>query len=1284
MSHRAKYNKRKIKNVKSRRDLKRKHRRKKLSNRPINNEQSNQQNGFDEISFDPLQIYKAPPHPGSLEFISGATFRNIISRICIYLISITNDDREYLYPKVTIINVKSNENDAFWNYLIKSFEHLASLKVDDKYDRYLRSRIELIENNYLTIDSLMEEIDNLPKNTAFIVLESDQFIDKYDTDQTEFMGRSLLRSEEDYLIPKLSSLCKVILNRCKINSLYGVVHTTKSSPTKEENIDTLNSIEDMYPIFFNSPQDTNSIASKNSQSWLDILITKGEGILIEQLKSDNIHVSDQALILAQLWNKLEDTSNTRKHLEEINEDIERYDPTTRVKIAHMSNKCQSPEKTLTILPDAHDIFNKEALTLGLEITTQLKDNEKIESYYNKLSKLDPHNLQLRKNIEQRVLSTLENIETSNVTNIGFTCTDTTLVNTLSNPDYDCRPILDRIETTDEFELICTATRAMAQRIPEVSSIIASQLVSSALFGTQAVYILYRSTKDIFLHGNFSNEQLSKNLKSIESLIRYISRNPDNIQARESISHLVAVEVSGSFGFPLAVATAFNAINNYNSHNFIEFPRNESLNKVDESHLDAIKDIISWIHQRGVIEIGTVVVPTEILAVEADALIDTIYKLVDLNSSTVASLEDMQFVDLLVSICSSIYPHAEVKYNQDLRLIKYLASIYANKGLYEKARGLSEQLLRICGTDSQRLRIAWLCYADVQNRGRNNTEALIGLSCFYAIDTDTYIKEGWDELHVTIRTFRDIGFLEHASRLLPYLEQLSTKQGIDPSEDKRIIALQDSIDLKKLERSDDSSLFTFIDKICKRCNEAKNKKEATPNVILLVQCLKRLKDQGIEPSKSHIDTLKVSLELCDQEIKDIANLLYEDLPDAELLSKHYNSLRKAENWLQSNNDFALLEVASRNIVSIDSHFDIKYLATEILADQVLTDHRSDTIINLRYIKRSIDSLVSSGHSILHLALDMNDNLFASLTTDKGVKVLRDTSTSENTYKSRFNKWSLKYPYSYGHIDSQDGNNTFFITIDDLSFSIPNVDSLIVVAEPYLQRLPIALVPTINSSQISHFLGNQAKISNIPSISWLTKNREIDKNITSKRNAWIPLNNEEASTLNTLHDRLSGILSDHDITLSTSQKVPDRLCDSKLSILAAHGGVMSDQGFIHRISDEEHNLVSPIEIANSVRNCEIVVLFICSAGRVDKDPLTNKSYGLPMEMLKRGVSTVIAPPWPLDIKAASNWLEIFLNKLESGATVSEANFEANNSLIKTLGDFAGYTLAMTLYGNPDVCL
>lgn len=1284
MSNRAKYNKRKIKNVKSRRDLKRKRCRKKLNNRQDNREQLNPKKEFAEASFDPLVIYTSPPLPGTLEFISGTTFQYVISKICIYLISIANNKREYLYPKVLIINVKDSESDVFWSYLKRSFEKISNLKVDEKYEKYLRSRIELVENSYLTTESLINRIDSLSTDTAFVVLESDQFIDQYDNDQVEYLGHSLLRNEEDYWVPKLSSLCRSILDICKEKYLYGIVHTSRNSPVKEKHTDALSSIDDMYPIFFNGIQDANLIISKNSQLWLDLLITKDEETLIKELNSHNIHVLDQALILAQLWNRLEDIPNTRRHLNLINKNVDRYCPATRVKIAHMSNKCQSRNKTISILPDASHVFNKSALILGLVISTQLEDNEKIKSYYDQLSRLDPHNLELRSNVEQRVIFTLENIETSSMTDVGFSRNDTILVNKLGDSDYDFRAILNHMENTDEFELICIATRAMAQKISGVSSIIASQLVSSERFGKQAVHILYRATKDIFLHGNFSDDQLNDNLICIESLIQYTSKTPDDALARQSISHLVAVEVSGSFGFPLAIAAAFNAINSYNLQNLIEFPREESTKEVGEIYFDAIKAILNWMHERGLTEIGTQAVPDEILLVEADALIETIYKLVDFHSSTVTTPEDMHYVDLLVSVCSSIYPHTKVKYNQDIRLIKYLATMYANKGLYEKARALSEQLLHICITDSQRLRMAWLCYADVQNRCRNNTEALIGLSCFYAIKTDIYLADGWDELHVTIRILRDIGFIDKATTLLPHLEQLSAKQGIDPSEDKRIMALKDSIDLKEIERGSDSSLFKFLDMICERCKNAKNKEEATPSVILLVQCLKRLKTQGVNLDKCYTDTLKLTLELCDQYTKDMVSLLNEDLPDIKLLSNHYNAIRRAENWIHSNNDFALLEVVSRNMLSIDNHFDKKYLAIEILADQLLTDHRSDTIINLGYLKRSIDNLASNGHSILHLALDANDNLYALLTTKEGVKTLQHSFTSEKTYKSQFNEWSMKYPYSYGYIDSQDGNNNFFITIDSLFFSIPSVDSLIVVSEPYLQKLPIALMPITDSSQNSHFLGNKTKISNIPSISWLTRNREIDRVNSTKTTAWIPLNNEEPSTLNALRDRVAGILCDHGITLITSQKIPGRLCDSKLSIIAGHGGVMSGKEFIHRISDEEHNFVSPIEIADSVRNCEIVILFICSAGRVDKDPITNKSYGLPMEILKRGVSAVIAPPWPLDIKAAYNWLETFLRELDSGATVSEANFSANENLIKKLGDFAGYTLAMTLYGNPDICL
>lgn len=517
-----------------------------------------------------------------------------------------------------------------------------------------------------------------------------------------------------------------------------------------------------------------------------------------------------------------------------------------------------------------------------------------------------------------------------------------------------------------------------------------------------------------------------------------------------------------------------------------------------------------------------------------------------------------------------------------------------------------------------------------------------------------------------------------------MKSLSEKQGKNPSEDLRITALQDSFDTGKALNAGAEELFPFLDILCEKCSSLNNKKEITPIVILIAQCIARLRDFGDNPTQFQISTFEKSIRVCDEVIRDITNLIYQEDKDITLLAKVYERTRRGENWHHSSNDLNILEMISRRSISSKfDNIDLTILASEILCDQSLVS--IDFEINSLSLTNTLTIVKEQGHSVLYLSLDAEDNLI-SLFIDKDVNTISKLVGKDgNSYKKSFNKWCDKYPHKYGHVDPYDGNNIFIVSLSDLLPSIPKTESLLLITEPYLQKLPICLASIETEELGLSFLGHQTKICKLPSLSWLAS--QLKKNSTSYKNlsAWIPIHDElEASTLNVLHQRTSGILEEYDFTLHTTPQLPNSLCNSKISIIGAHGGITPDGEFIHRISDEDANILSPQAIAYAVSNCDIVILFICSAGRIDKSPMSNRSYGLPIEILKRGASSVIASPWPLDVKVTYNWLEEFLSSMTNGATVSEANFLANRKVIDKLGHFAGYSLAMTLHGNPDTRL
>jgi len=140
------------------------------------------------------------------------------------------------------------------------------------------------------------------------------------------------------------------------------------------------------------------------------------------------------------------------------------------------------------------------------------------------------------------------------------------------------------------------------------------------------------------------------------------------------------------------------------------------------------------------------------------------------------------------------------------------------------------------------------------------------------------------------------------------------------------------------------------------------------------------------------------------------------------------------------------------------------------------------------------------------------------------------------------------------------------------------------------------------------------------------------------------------------------------------------DAGLAVVTAHGGLNRDGRYLHSIRDDEDLIETPSALADALAEVELVILFVCSGGRIDKNPWDNSTTSLPKQLLSKGCRAVIASPWPLNVMVTYNWLEPFLREWENGATVLDATKKANDAVARHLGEVPQYSLAMRVYGNP----
>jgi hypothetical protein len=229
---------------------------------------------------------------------------------------------------------------------------------------------------------------------------------------------------------------------------------------------------------------------------------------------------------------------------------------------------------------------------------------------------------------------------------------------------------------------------------------------------------------------------------------------------------------------------------------------------------------------------------------------------------------------------------------------------------------------------------------------------------------------------------------------------------------------------------------------------------------------------------------------------------------------------------------------------------------------------------------------------------------------------------------------------------------------------------------LQQLPPNLIMARGN-----FAGRAVPMASAPSLSWVWQAMSRAP-MNVKRTVWISTEvaEDRNPALMMIADRLEQTFAERGFELHTSTVIPDELAECEIAVVAAHGSILPEGRYIQRISNDASLTLYPSELANAMRRSTVAILFICSGGRLDSHPRSETTVGLVTQLLDEGCGTVIASPWPLDSRVPSHWLPAFLEHWESGHSVTEATFKANEKVVREMGDSPAVSLAMNVFGDP----
>ena len=168
--------------------------------------------------------------------------------------------------------------------------------------------------------------------------------------------------------------------------------------------------------------------------------------------------------------------------------------------------------------------------------------------------------------------------------------------------------------------------------------------------------------------------------------------------------------------------------------------------------------------------------------------------------------------------------------------------------------------------------------------------------------------------------------------------------------------------------------------------------------------------------------------------------------------------------------------------------------------------------------------------------------------------------------------------------------------------------------------------------------------------------------------------------TIADRLEQTFAERGFEFQTSDEIPDSIAECEIAVVAAHGSILPEGQYIQRISNDSDLSLYPSVLANALPRSTIVVLFICSGGRLDSHRMSETAIGLVSQLMDEGCGTVIASPWPLDTRVPSHWLPAFFEEWDAGKPVIKATFVANEYVSRQMGDSPAVALAMNVFGDP----
>lgn len=1268
--------------------------------------------------FNPVELFGKGFNLGCADLIQGGSFPEVIGRSVSALILHAKDkEGRRIFKGVTIVlppaSVTKHSEDSVFSALARAAKELRGFELEEEEKPILRRLVRVVNSPSLEIADMMRTVEDQGERRLVAITDASQYRDP-SVDLPVGFGVSTVRLNEDRWVPHVASICRQLVPVVKRLDGYGLVHVPETPAQKSTNVELLISVDDCYVATLQLEADPEEVFNSRAQvlrsmvlqGRLSDVMTEIDGLALPE--GARLHALAQLLRGAGLDRKMLDViAELRPHLATLKSEA-------IIQIARLAHQAGDDELADEILPNAPDgVGDQLWLEEGLELATYLEDNDRIARFDARLAELFPHSERLRENRDRRLLMYARKAwaDLSHLpTNAGFTDYHLILQQRLSalEPDYELAIEEAHAWGQDWLELavVCFAMHAQSIGQTREAARVASLITSSELYGRQATQILLSSIKSMMLKELVQEDEHDYYRHLFQAAFRFLAQHPEDNSVRLGLVALLSVESCGDMGIPLVALTMLDLAQQgvHMARPSVEANEGRPL-KSDEAIETSMRNGFSWLFDLGAGEPGVTTIPRDLLAANPDDIVRAIEHMVHLTSSQEGEDVDLEFMKKLVLLACSICPHAIQERDEDIRLMRHLASELAMTGQFQQARDFVEQILLMGQSNAYRRRLAWQAFGDVYHRCRNHIVALVGLACALAVDVAVEKADLWHEVYAIHRVLRDLGLFELSRSFLPTMKNLLSDLGFDAGKDPRYVSAVLSLRLMETDGAATGQLCEILGEVAEACrNELDDRNRLFPLAMLLGQSVLKAQVAGVNIPPEALATLDTALDHVGASMADMVRTVSTAKPPAEDVLAMFNGVERAAYASDVARDYAVLTTAARRLLDSgpqgEHHPREKAFAIELLADHTIALLGEAPEMALEWPSRYAAELNQAGLDVAFLAVDSRGELTVTHVSDGQIRIIEQPKL-EQSFQRRFHAWLQDYPKDYGRVDRRDGNNIFYMTMEKLDVRLPQPERLILVAEPFLQQLTANLVVVQPEDEaIGCFVGTKTAIGLVPSLSWLSTASAAERSGRTAYMAWISADPSseigEAAvavgqggtereefvrepTLDIALRRLSGCFEDFGFVVDTGRRLPSDMKNAGLAVVTAHGGLNREGRYLQSIRDDGDLIEAPSALATALAGVELVILFVCSGGRIDKNPWDNSTTSLPKQLLNKGSRAVIASPWPLDVMVTYNWLEPFLREWNIGATVLDATKKANDAVARRLGEVPQYSLAMRVYGD-----